>query len=236
MVIDNDNNSNKLNKYIAKSGICTRREAVDLIKKGKITVNGKVELQPFIEINPTDVVAYKGQILIPKKELVYFLVNKPKDISCDHTDTLHRHISELVSKKSSTPVKPIDCLSINDVGLVILTSDDELLTRIQSSNKRATSIFVVTLDKDYIKPTKMAREVVQPLKCIISVFPDKPHTEVSIETNLDTPKLLEYLESLGYKSIRLDRLHYFGLTKKDLPRGWNRTLTEKEIIFLKHFS
>jgi 23S rRNA pseudouridine2605 synthase len=220
----------QLTKYIAASGIATRREASQLIKDGKVSVNSSICKEPFYEVAPTDVIVYKGKEVHQIAEYVYFLVNKPKGTSTTLEDGMI-HISTLVSKKTSHAVNPIDHLDNNDLGLVVLTNDHELIERVRA-NKKVRSTYHLFLDNPWTEKTSLnTKEYYVPLEKT-----EFPECTIKIETTLSIPELKKCLLNSKIGFTKVDRLVYGGLTKKDLPRGWNRPLTEKEIIFLKHFS
>jgi 23S rRNA pseudouridine2605 synthase len=219
----------QLTKYISTSGLATRREASQLIKDGKVSINGSVMNEPFYLVKEDDVVSYKGKEIHRKEEFVYFLVNKPKDVSTKTDDGIH--ISTLVSKKTTHLASSTEPLDSNDLGLAILTNDQSFIDRLLANHK-VKYTYQVFLEKPWVESQKIKNK--SDLVVINSGV--VPENFVDIETTLSYAELKEALKSSDLAFTKIDRLTFGGLTKKDLPRGWNRPLTEKEIIFLKHFS
>jgi 23S rRNA pseudouridine2605 synthase len=220
----------QLTKYLSNSGLATRREASQLIKDGKISVNDVVCLEPFYVVLDTDIVTHKGKTVTLKTEYVYFLVNKPKDVATNPPEG-KVNIGTLVSKKTSLAVTTTDDMTIDDLGLAILTNDKTLIDRL-SANRKVKYTYQVFLEKPWSDKTKLKTKenwvIIE-----VGIIPDH---FVQIETTLTLAELKDLLTTAKVTFNKIDRLAFGSITKKDLPRGWNRPLTEKEIIFLKHFS
>lgn len=234
----------RLNKYIAQCGVTNRRKAVDIIKAGQIIVNGNVETNPFYELKSTDEVVYQGKVIETKVDLAYVLLNKPKNThTLEIDDSGKMNAIALAKKSSDTPLEPLDYLEKNDLGLLVLTNDKVLIEKFRNKTVKLKVVFHLTLDKDmtendlqilingiFVDDTLMKMEKVDFIN-------GANQNEIGVNIHWNNPSLLvKIIEGIGYKVVKLDRVYFGGLTKKDLPRSWSRLLTEKEIIWLKHFS
>ncbi len=234
----------RLNKYIAHCGVCTRKEAVELIRKGFVSVNGTVELNPFHELVPADVITFKGKAIEPKKKYAYALLNKPHKVPFQATtsDTEGITVQKLLLRHGNNPFLPAVPTRNETSGLVVMTNDDALIERLSDPQHRIKSVYQVVLDKPFLEkdledlrqmPGQEKKE-----KCIVGIdYPDQTdQTVVGVELACGTDEWLGsvFLEK-GYVVKRLDRTFYGGLTKKDLKRGWSRLLTENEVVFLRYF-
>lgn len=238
---ENDNAPMRLNKYLSNAGICSRREADKLIEQGLVKVNGKVVKEMGFKVSSYDKVLYKGEELSGEK-LQYVLLNKPKDFITNTTDDRDRKtVMSLVKNSCDERIVPIGRMDRNTTGLLLFTNDGELANNLSHKTSRVKKLYQVTLDKpledeDYlkIKNTVKLEDGPAPVDDIaLSVEGD--HI-IGIELHVTRNKLVRRIfESLGYKVLKLDRSMYAGLTKKDLPRGKWRHLTEKELLFLKRF-
>lgn len=232
----------RLNRYISMSGLCSRREADELISTGQITVNGKVVDQMGYQVKKDDVIKY-GKRLLNKEKLVYLLLNKPKDFLTTTDDPAERKtVMSLVESACNERVYPVGRLDRNTTGLLLLTNDGELSERLMHPSHGVRKIYQVDLDK----PLTAADEAkiregleledgkadVDEME-ILSKDRDILGLSIHIGRNRIVRRIFEHL---GYEVIRLDRVMYAGLTKKDLQRGTWRFLTEKEVINLKYFS
>jgi len=233
-------NQVRLNKYIASSGICSRREADQLIELGEISVNGKIITQLGYKIKPGDVVKYGNKILKPRK-LVYILLNKPKNVITTTRDPGNRKtVLDLVSNATHERIFPVGRLDRNTTGLLLLTNDGELADKLSHPSNNVKKIYEVGLDKplneeDLKKITKgvYLEDGKAEVDEIAIVSPDRK--TVGIEIHSGKNRIVRRIfEHLGYQVVKLDRVMYANLTKKNLPRGHWRYLTEKEIAFLKY--
>lgn len=233
----------RLNQYIAHSGICTRREAEDLVKKGKIKVNGQVEKNPGYQIQAGDEVFFKGEVVSPKEKKVYYLFNKPKNTS---TSTRRKKgdrktVFELIQNKVPEKVFPVEQMDSASTGLLILTNDNALIERLTHPTHEVKMVYHVQLENDieeasFEKILKTAQASDQLVVKSLSHTEDKPKNEVGVDLRRGSDQALrEVFQKSGYKVLKIDRVTYGGLTKKDLPRGFVRPLKEKEVIWLKHF-
>jgi len=233
----------RLNKFVGQSGLCTRREAANRIKGGLIKVNGEVVKDPATIIKTTDLVTFGKKVLTPKVEYAYILVNKPKntvsttEIMGDQK-TLHRVFGGKV-KEAVTPVEP---MTKDDTGLLFLTNDQDLIKKLSTANPKSEVVYHLTLDKP-LSPGHLAHllelEKTDELSISgINEVRDKDDmSDIEVDVSSGQYKATqEAFELLGYKVQRMDRIYYYGLTKKDLARDRFRHLTEKEVIMLKHFA
>ncbi len=229
----------RLNKYVANSGVCSRRDADIYIAAGNITVNGKPITEMGYKVKLTDEVKFDGRLLNPiKKE--YVLLNKPKDFTTTVRDEKgRRNVSGLISKASKTPLLPVDKMDKNATGLLLFTNDGDLTKRLKSPKNGLRKIYHVELNKDLRSADlKKIQEGItldeKPVRVQeISFIDNAPKREVGIEIYSSKNKVVEHLfEHLEYEVVKIDRVVYAGLTKKDLPRGHWRYLTEQEVINL----
>lgn len=234
----------RLNKFIAHSGICSRRKAADLVKGGKIKVNGVQELNPSYDVLETDEVIYQGKTLSPEKKLVYILMNKPKNVVTTTSDEKARKtVLDIVQKKVSERIYPVGRLDKNTTGLLLLTNDGDLAKKLSHPSHNVKKRYHVFLDKpvpvEHMDLIKKGLELEDGLAIIdrADYIPETTPDQVSVDLHIGKNRIVRRIfESLGYEVLKLDRVYYAGLTKKNLPRGWFRPLTKKEIIMLKHFS
>lgn len=235
-----DPNSIRLNKYVANSGVCSRRDADIYIAAGNITVNGKPITEMGYKVKLDDEVKFDGRLLNPvKKE--YVLLNKPKDFSTTIRDEKgKRHVSGLISNASKSKLLPVDKLDKEHTGLLVFTNDGDLKKRLKSPINGLRKIYHLVLDRDLRSADlkKIQEGITVEDKVVrvqdISFIDNAPKREVGIEIFSSRGKIIERLfEELDYKVVKLDRVVYGGLTKKDLPRGHWRFLTEQELVNLK---
>ncbi len=234
----------RLNKFIAHAGVCSRRKAADLVKAGKIKVNGQVEKNPAIEVTDQDRVEYDGKILVAVKEMIYLLINKPKGVVTTLSDEAGRKtIWDMVKEKVSTRIFPVGRLDMYTTGLLLLTNDGDLTLRLSHPRHKVKKIYQVKLDRALDPKDKLAIEkgltLEDGLAIVdgISYVKGEDQSNVGVEIHMGKNRIVRRIfEHLDYSVQKLDRVYYAGLTKKDLPRGWSRFLSEKEIIMLKHFS
>lgn len=230
----------RLNKFIANTGVCSRREADKFIEAGVVSVNGVGITKMGFKINMTDVVKFNGQILKAHK-LRYVLLNKPKNYS-GRIDTKSKTTSvmKLIEKACKEDIFPIDKLNKMDTGLLLFTNDPDLTKKIGNNRKRIKTIYQITLNKNlrqldlenirngiFINNRKTSLEVV-------SYITGKNKNELGVEHSTGGIKLIKNLfEKIGYRIVKLDRVFLAGLTKKDLPRKHYRHLSIEEVNLLK---
>ena len=231
----------RLNRFIALAGVCSRREADELIKNGEIKVNGKVVKEMGLKVDPTkDKVIYaKGELQI--KRFTYLLMNKPKDhISTVKDEKGRRTVMHLVRKYTKTRVYPVGRLDRNTTGLLLFTNDGDLTKRLTHPSFEVPKIYNVRLDKEVdAEHLEALRKGIKlddgPIKAdkIDYVEPDLLN-EVGVEIHSGRNRIVRRMfEHFGYKVVALDRVRFGPLTKKNLPRGTCRILDAKEIGFLK---
>jgi 23S rRNA pseudouridine2605 synthase len=231
----------RLNRYIANAGICSRREADKLIEAGVIKVNGKVVTQLGTKVFPGDKVMYGEQTLSAEK-LVYILLNKPKDYITTADDPQGRKtVMELVKNASRERIYPVGRLDRNTTGLLLFTNDGELATKLTHPKNNIKKIYHVVTDKNVSKTDlqklKQGIELEDgfiKVDDIQFVGNGSNKRDIGVEIHSGRNRIVRRMfEHLGYKIIKLDRVMFAGLTKKDLPRGKFRALTQQEINFLK---
>ena len=233
-----------LNKFVAHCGLCSRRKAVDLIKEGKVTVNGKVVIEPATKVTSNDVVTMQDKKITPTKNLVYILLNKPKGYITTTDDPEGRKtVMDLIQDAAENErVYPVGRLDRNTSGLLLLTNDGELAQTLAHPKHNIKKIYQVELDKPLTKGDfeKIVEGVtledgVAFVDALGYVDP-KDKKQVGIEIHSGKNRIVRRIfEHLEYTVEKLDRVMYAGLTKKTLNRGQWRFLNEKEVILLKHF-
>ncbi|WP_257666225.1 pseudouridine synthase [Parapedobacter tibetensis] len=233
----------RLNRYISNAGICSRRKADELIEAGVITVNGNVITELGVKVDPMkDEVRYNGERL-KREKMIYVLLNKPKDYITTTDDPQERRtVMHLVAKATRERIYPVGRLDRNTTGLLLLTNDGNLAEKLSHPRNNISKIYNVELDKnlaqgDFNKIAfgiELEDGLVKP--DVISYVQGGSKREVGIQIHSGKNRIVRRIfEHLGYNVIKLDRVVYANLTKKDLPRGRWRYLEEKEIIQLKHF-
>lgn len=234
----------RLNKYVAHCGLCSRRQAIDYVKAGAVTVNGAVVTEPGYCVQEADVVAYKGQVIKPEATQVYILMNKPKGILTTVKDDRGRKtVIDLLGGKVGERVFPVGRLDRDTTGLLLLTNDGDLSKRLMHPSHKVKKFYHVVLDRpvspDHLASIRGGVTLEDGLAVVDSVdyMQSKDKNEVGIELHIGKNRIVRRIfEHFGYRIERLDRLSLGGLTKKNLPRGWWRHLTKQEVILLKHFS
>lgn len=237
--LPNPDGLTRLNKYLSNAGICSRREADDLIKAGAVSVNGKVITEMGFKVGPADKISYGGETLRHQKK-VYLMLNKPKDYITTTDDPQERRtVMQLIAGACKERVYPVGRLDRNTTGLLLFTNDGELATKLMHPKFGIKKVYQVTLDKNlkgedfiqlmegveledgFIKPDEMS-------------YINGNKKELGIEIHSGRNRIVRRIfEHLGYEVVKLDRVVFAGLTKKDLPRAKWRFLTEKEVSFLK---
>lgn len=232
-----------LNKYIAHAGVSGRREAAEIVKKGIVKVNGKVITEPGFKVAPKDEVVVNGKKIFPAKNLVYILLNKPKDYITT-TDDPHgrKTVLDLISRASTERVYPVGRLDRNTSGVLLFTNDGELAQKLTHPSNEVKKIYAVTLNRPLEK-----NHFEQILKGItledglvnvdVLAFTDaKDKTQIGVEIHSGRNRIVRRIfEYLGYDVKNLDRVMFAGLTKKNVDRGKWRFLNEKEVRELKYF-
>ncbi len=231
----------RLNKFISNSGVCSRREADDLIKMGVITVNGNSVTELGYKVKPTDDVRYDGKRLKAEKP-VYILLNKPKGFITTTDDPQERNtVMHLIAGACKERVYPVGRLDRNTSGLLLLTNDGDLTEKLSHPSHNVKKIYKAELDKPITKEDfqKVLNGVrLEEGKAIVddlAIVSDDGKT-VGLEIHIGWNRIVRRIfEALGYEVVKLDRSVYATLDKKDLPRGNWRFLRQDEVIRLKHF-
>lgn len=230
----------RLNKYLANSGICSRREADELIKQGLVEVNGKPVTEMGYQVQKTDRVIFDGQSITPEKP-VYVLLNKPKGyISTTKDEKARKTVMDLVANASPYRVFPVGRLDRSTTGVILLTNDGHLTKKLTHPAFDIKKIYHVTLDR------KLSGEDMQTILDgvrleegiatvdAISFIEGKPKNEVGIEIHIGWNRVIRRIfQRLGYEVEALDRVMFAGLTKKNIKRGHWRILTDLEVNNLK---
>lgn len=230
----------RLNKYIANSGICSRREADELITQGLVEVNGKVVAEMGYQVQKTDKVVFDGQSITPEKP-VYVLLNKPKGyISTTKDDKARKTVMDLVANASPYRLFPVGRLDRSTTGVILLTNDGHMTKKLTHPSFDAKKIYHVTLDKKLThEDMKLIAEGIRLDEGVavvdqISFIEGKPKTEIGIEIHIGWNRVIRRIfQRLGYEVEALDRVMFAGLTKKNIKRGHWRILTELEVNNLK---
>jgi 23S rRNA pseudouridine2605 synthase len=229
----------RLNKYLSNAGICSRREADDLIKAGAVSVNGKVITEMGFKVGPDDKVNYGGETLRNQRK-IYLLLNKPKDYITTTDDPQERRtVMELVEGACKERIYPVGRLDRNTTGLLLFTNDGELATRLMHPKFGIKKVYHVTLNKNLkTEDFQSLLEGIEledgPIKPDQLSYIDGSKRELGVEIHSGRNRIVRRMfEHIGYEVIKLDRVVYAGLTKKDLPRAKWRFLNEKELGFLK---
>lgn len=233
----------RLNKYVASCGVASRRAADVLIRAGKVWINGKAVTEPGHRITNKDRITYLGKLLKPETNLVYLLMNKPKDtITTANDEKGRKTVMDIVGSKIEERVYPVGRLDRMTTGLLLLTNDGELAKTLSHPSSEVRKIYHVVLNKN-VNPTDLQKiekgiEMDDGLAEVdgVSYIEGSAQNEVGITLHSGKNRIVRRLfEYLGYEVTKLDRVAYAGLNKKDLPRGHFRSLTPKEITLLKHF-
>ncbi|HLO42747.1 MAG TPA: pseudouridine synthase [Leadbetterella sp.] len=230
----------RLNRYLANAGLCSRRDADEFIASGQITVNGEVITEMGYQVKPTDVIKY-GRKILNREKLVYVLLNKPKDFLTTTDDPEGRKtVMDLVQKACPERIYPVGRLDRATTGLLLMTNDGELAEKLSHPSNAMRKIYQAELDKkitqedfDKILEGVELEDGLIKADDLSVITPDRQ--VVGIEIHSGKNRIVRRIfEHLGYEVTKLDRTTYAGLTKKDLPRGNWRFLTEKEVIRLKY--
>ncbi|MDC6365525.1 MULTISPECIES: pseudouridine synthase [Flavobacteriaceae] len=233
-------NEIRLNRYIANAGICSRREADTYIAAGNVSVNGKVVTEMGYKVKLTDDVRFDGRKLNPEKK-EYILLNKPKNFITTTSDEKGRRtVMELISNASKARLLPVGRLDRNTTGLLLFTNDGDLNKKLTHPTHGVRKIYHVFLDKSLsladLHKIEAGLELEDgPVQVdSVSFIQGAPKREVGIQIHSGRNRIVRRIfEHLGYEVTKLDRVIFAGLTKKDLPRGHWRHLTEQEVVNLK---
>lgn len=232
----------RLNRFIANSGVCSRREADAIIADGKIRVNGEVVTEMGHKVSRKDKVQYEGRVL-KAEALQYVLLNKPNDFITTMKDTHDRNtVMKLVKNACEERIYPVGRLDRGTTGLLLLTNDGDLAKKLTHPSYKVKKIYQVTLDRpitnsdfdEILAGVKLDDGMAVPDEMAV-VSDDQ--TVLGIEIHIGRNRIVRRIfEHKGYQVKKLDRVVFGPLTKKNLPRGKFRHLSEKEIRNLKHMT
>lgn len=241
--IPDPNEQIRLNKFMANAGICSRREADEFIQKGLVKINGQVVTELGVKISHSDVVEYDDKVVAMERKC-YILLNKPKDCVTTSDDPEGRlTVLDLVKGACDERIYPVGRLDRNTTGVLLLTNDGDLASKLTHPQYVKKKIYHVWTDKD-ISEEDMQRiadgiqlEDGEIHADAISYATDTDRNQAGIEIHSGRNRIVRRIfESLGYHVTKLDRVYFAGLTKKNLPRGRWRYLTQEEVNFLKRGS
>ena len=233
-----------LNKFLAHCGVCSRRDAVTLIKEGKVKVNDTVIIEPAFKVSERDEVKFNGKKLFVSKNLVYILLNKPKDYITTTDDPQGRRTVLQLTKMATTErIYPVGRLDRNTSGVLLLTNDGELTQKLSHPSYNITKVYEARLDKnltkaDFDKILNGLKLEDGEIKADSLAYADaKDKSIIGIEIHSGRNRIVRRIfEHLGYDVKGLDRVMYATLTKKNVERGKWRFLSEKEVRLLKYLN
>lgn len=231
----------RLNRYISNSGMCSRRDADIYIQSGNVKVNGMVITEMGYKVKLTDSVQFDGVNITPEKK-EYILLNKPKNFSTAGDDSQgSANVLDLVRNATKAKLQPVGRMDKTTTGLLLFTNDTEIIQKFTAPNQRSSKVYQVSLDKN-LKFEDLER--IQKGLTIddhrvyveeITYIEDQPKSEIGLKMKTSNVKIVRRIfEHLKYDVLKVDRVTFAGLTKKNLPRGDWRFLTEQEIINLKN--
>lgn len=231
----------RLNRYISNSGMCSRRDADIYIQSGNVKVNGVVVTEMGHRVKLTDVVQFDGVNITPEKK-EYVLLNKPKNFSTAGDDSPgSANVLDLVRGASKSNLLPVGRMDKTTTGLLLFTNDTEMVQKFTVPNQRSSKVYQVTLDKNlkFEDLEKIQKGLmIDDHKVFVeevTYIEDQPKSEIGIKMKTSNVKVVRKIfEHLKYDVLKVDRVTFAGLTKKNLPRGDWRFLTEQEIINLKN--
>ena len=232
----------RLNKYIANSGICSRRDADLHIATGNVTVNGKVVTEMGYKVKLEDDVRFDGSRINPEKK-AYVLLNKPKGFATTTSEGKGRTVMDLVANATTSRIKPIGRLGRNSLGLILFTNDDALMDKFTNSKHGVPRLFEIELDKNLkfedLKKIEEGLKIEGKLVSVeeISYVEGESKNRIGLKIkNTGSTVIRSIFDHLNYEIVRLDCVAIAGLTKKDIPRGSWKHLTEQEVNNLKMLS
>ena len=233
-----------LNKFVSHAGICSRRDAAELVKSGSVTVNGKQVIEPGFKVAPADEVRVNGKKITSQKNLVYILLNKPKDFITTTEDPQGRKtVMDIVKSATTERVYPIGRLDRNTTGVLLLTNDGELAQKLSHPSYQIKKIYEVKLDrpltkKDFDTILNGVQLDDGPIAPDVLAYADpRDKSVIGIEIHSGRNRIVRRIfEKIGYDVRNLDRVMYANLTKKNVERGKWRFLQEKEVRLLKYLN
>jgi 23S rRNA pseudouridine2605 synthase len=238
-----DDGTLRLNKFISNAGVCSRREADELILSGKVKVNGKITTELGTKVLLTDTITYKGKTLIPEKK-VYVLMNKPKDcVTTTDDPEARRTVFDMLKGSVREQLHAVGRLDRNTTGVLLLTNDGELTQTLTHPKFSKSKIYHAWIDRNITESDMKAMQLgvqledgfVKPDE--VSFVEPSDKTQIGIEIHSGQNRVVRRLfEHFEYKVVKLDRVYFAGLTKKSLPRGEWRFLSNEEVSILKRLS
>ncbi len=234
-----------LNKYLAHCGISSRRKAVEFVEQGLVTVNGEVKTEPYYRIQAGDVVLCDGKSATVQERQVYVLLNKPKNVITTTDDDRGRNtVLDIVDPHFPERLYPVGRLDRDTTGLILITNDGDLAQKLSHPSHSVQKQYRVGLRRPLTQADfehlERGVELEDGLMEVNWIRFSEDHPErdiVELEISSGRNRIVRRLfEHLGYEIFKLDRFYFAGLTKKELPRGSFRELTQREIIMLKHFT
>lgn len=233
-----------LNKFIAHAGICSRRDAAEMVKAGKVTVNGELATEPGFKVSGKDQIKVNGKLIAVRRNLVYILLNKPKDFITTTEDPQGRKtVLDIIKHATTERVYPVGRLDRNTTGVLLLTNDGELAQKLSHPSYEIKKIYEVTLDKPLVKKDfdallngiTLEDGFIAP--DVLAYADNKDKSVIGIEIHSGRNRIVRRIfEHLGYDVRNLDRVMYANLTKKNVERGKWRFLSEKEVRLLKYLN
>ena len=231
----------RLNKYISNSGVCSRRDADIYIQSGNVKVNGVPVIEMGYLVKPGDVVNFDGNVLTPEKK-EYILLNKPKNFTTALDEGQeYRNVLELVKGSTTPKIGAVGRMDKNTTGLLLFTNDTDMIRKFTLPNQKSSKIYQVSLDKNlkYEDLEKINKGLVLDGHRVfvedVSYIEGEAKSEVGLKLRSSNIKVVRSIfEHFNYDVLRIDRVAFAGLTKKNLPRGNWRKLTDQEIINLKN--
>ena len=236
----------RLNKYLAHSGVASRRQAAELVKAGKVKVNGEVAASPAYQILEGDEVVFDGEVVAPDEQFVYVLLNKPRNVI---TTTSDEHDRRTVMDLLQDPILqgyrlfPVGRLDRETTGLILITNDGDTAKRLTHPSHQVRKTYQASLDKaltaEALERMKAGLELEDgPFQVDWVRYSDEAsQTAVTLQIHVGRNRIVRRaFEALGYRVEKLDRTYLAGLNKKDLPRGFWRFLSKEEVRTIRHFS
>jgi 23S rRNA pseudouridine2605 synthase len=231
----------RLNKYISNSGVCSRRDADIYIQSGNVKVNGVAITEMGYMVKLGDTVNFDGAVLTPEKK-VYILLNKPKNFTTALDEGQeNRNVLELVKGSTTAKIAPVGRMDKNTTGLLLFTNDTDMIRKLTLPTNKSPKIYQVSLDKNlkFEDLEKIAKGLVLDGHRVfveeVSYIEGEAKCEIGIKLRSSNVKVVRSIfENFDYDVLRIDRVAFAGLTKKNLPRGNWRLLTDQEIINMKN--
>jgi 23S rRNA pseudouridine2605 synthase len=231
----------RLNKYISNSGACSRRDADIYIQSGNVKVNGVPVIEMGYMVKPGDIVNFDGVVLTPEKK-EYILLNKPKNFTTALDEGQeYRNVLELVRGSTNAKIAPIGRMDKNTTGLLLFTNDTDMIRKFTLPSQKSSKIYQVSLDKNlkFEDLEKINKGLVLDGHRVfveeVTYIENEAKSEIGLKIRSSNVKVVRSIfEHFSYDVLRIDRVAFAGLTKKNLPRGNWRMLTEQEIINLKN--